>query len=183
MSAWSKLLDSLSDVAPTLAGAAATAVTGGNPAAGAVVASLVRQATGRGHDDADLDGMAAECLGDPVKLMALRQQARQLELEELRLRTLDVQDARKHQSLGTWVISGLVVAGFLIAVALVMTVDIPQGAGPVAYLLVGTLAAGFTQVLNFFLGSSMGSKEKDATMARYAETAKAAQAGRNVARG
>ena len=51
---------------------------------------------------------------------------------------------------------------------IILNVTIPPGAKEIAYLLMGTLAAGFTQVLNFWLGSSKGSKTKDGIAAALA---------------
>ncbi|HHJ11821.1 MAG TPA: hypothetical protein ENK00_01465 [Chromatiales bacterium] len=172
MNTWQKLLETVKDVAPTLAGAAATMVTGGNPAAGAIVASLARKLTGSDSDD--LDDIAGQILGDPEKLQAFRLEMRKSELEELKLRTLDVQDARKtlNISRGAIVISTVVVVGYFIATLVVMTVSIPETSQNLSYLLLGNLGTGFGMVLTFWLGSSVGSKEKDKTMSLYMEAAR-----------
>jgi len=170
---WSKLMDTAVDVAPTLAGAAATVITGGNPAAGAAVAALARKLTGKG-DGEDLNNVAQQILGDPAKLQAFRLEMRQLELDELRIRTLDVQDARKtlDHSKGPVVISTVVVIGYFIATMIVMTTAIPAGSQNLAYLLLGNLGTAFGMVLTFWVGSSSGSKQKDQTMKTYMQAAR-----------
>lgn len=179
MSFWRQLLDSVKDVAPSLAGVAGTMVSGGNPAAGAALAALARKITGGSPHD-DLDDLAEAILGNSDQLIQFRLEARRLELEELKLRTLDTQDARKavEKSRGAIYVSALVSAAFAAAVLMVLFVSVPEGSQAVAYLLLGTLAAAFAQVLNFWLGSSVGSKEKDAILSRYVDAAKTDAAAR-----
>ena len=174
---WGSLLDSLKDVAPALATAAGTVV--GGPLAGGVLGALARKLTGAGAD-VSLDDIAADILGDPEKQQQFRIESRKLELEELKLRTMDVASARQtlKMSLGASVISTVVVTGYLGAVVLAMTAAIPAASQNLAYLLLGNLGTGFGMVLTFWLGSSVGSKEKDQINLAYAEAAKADQAAR-----
>jgi len=179
-----KLLETVSDVAPTVAGLAATALSGGNPAAGALVGSVIRKILGKAPQSADeLERMSARILGDPEKIQQFRMAMRQAELEELRIRALDVQDARKtlEKSRGAAIISSVVVAGYLIAVFTAMTLTIPEGSQNLAYLLLGNLGTGFGMVLTFWLGSSVGSKEKTAILQQYAAAAKSDQDARGRA--
>jgi len=173
MSAWDRVLGVARDVAPTLAGAAATIATGGNPMAGAAVAALARRVVGA-KADAPLEDVAEQLLGNPEAIQKFRVEMRQLELEELRLRTLDVQDARRilDRSAGPVVVSIIVVLGYFIATLLVMTNELPPGSENLAYLLLGNLGTGFGMVLTFWLGSSVGSKDKDQAMAKHADAAK-----------
>lgn len=174
---WNTVLNTVKDIAPSLAAAAGTAV--GSPLLGGVLGALARKLTGA-DPGADPDQVAADLLGDPDKLQAFRMEARKLELEELRLRTLDVQDARKTLpiSRGAATISTVVVIGYMVAMGLVMTVSIPDGSQSLAYLLLGNLGTGFGMVLTFWLGSSVGSKNKDATMSAYLQAAQADQSAR-----
>ena len=184
MSAWGELLDTIKDAAPTLAAAAGTALTGGNPAGGAALAALARKLTGSGKD-AQPDDMAEQILGDPDKLMQFRSKAREMELEELRIRTADVQNARQtlDKSYGAVVVSIVVLVGYFVAMIFAMTQEIPRASQSLAYLLLGNLATGFGMVLTFWLGSSVGSKNKDKILARYADAAKSDQAARRAADG
>jgi hypothetical protein len=68
---------------------------------------------------------------------------------------------------GAPVVSTLVVAGFLAMVAALLFRTIPDTA--VTNILLGTLAAAFVQVVNYWLGSSAGSKTKDTTIRAIAE--------------
>ncbi|KQT65866.1 MULTISPECIES: glycoside hydrolase family 73 protein [unclassified Aureimonas] len=71
------------------------------------------------------------------------------------------------------ILSGLVVIGFFGAIALLMTGSFPETAGEpgsvtspqIVNLLFGALATAFATVLNFWFGSSLGSRRKDATTA------------------
>lgn len=170
MSSWNKVLDVVKDVAPTIAMIGGTAV--GGPAAGGILAALARKLTGSGENES-LEDVAADLLGDPEKLQQFRLEARKLELEELRVRTLDVQDARKlaQVSVGAAVISFIVVLGYFLCVGAVLTMPIPEGSQNVAYLLLGTMGTGFGMVLTFWLGSSKGSKEKERIMEVYMKAA------------
>lgn len=182
MSALSDLLDIARDVAPSVAGAAATVVSGGNPAVGALVTSVLGGILGKDGPTTkeDLEDMAGAILADPEKIQAFRLEMRKLELKELEIRTLDVKSARDtlSKSKGAVVLSTIVVTAFAVSVILVMTTAIPEGSQNLAYLLLGTLAAAFGGVLNFWLGSSVGSKDKTDILAAYAAAATSDQAAR-----
>lgn len=88
----------------------------------------------------------------------------------------DVQSARSMTasligagSLAGWgapVVSVLVTIGFFSMLVIIMRGwTMTPGTDQVANLLFGTMAAGFVQVLNFWLGSSQGSKNKDFALA------------------
>jgi hypothetical protein len=169
-SLWDSLLDGVKDLAPTLAGAAGTLA--GGPIVGGALAKVARNLVGAG-DDVSIEEVAEQIHADPALMMKFRQDARKLELEELKVRTSDTQNARQEHksSKGPIVVSILVVAGFVLSVAAVFFAEIPTESEKLAYLLLGSLAAGFTQVLNYWLGSSVGSKEKEKTLAQFASAA------------
>lgn len=58
------------------------------------------------------------------------------------------------------IISVVVVVGFFLIIYALFRNEIPEGSREIALILLGALGAGFTQVLNFWLGSSKGSKDK-----------------------
>lgn len=178
MSFWDDLLETVKDVAPTLAGAAATAA--GGPAVGAIAAAAARKVLGA-DADTDIEEVAAQVLGDPEKLQAFRLQMRQAELQELSIRTMDVQSARRSLkvSKGAVWISLFIVLAYSMAIAFVLTMPIPERSQSLAYLVLGNLGTGFGMVLTFWLGSSVGSKEKSQTLQLYAEAARADQKGRH----
>ena len=61
-------------------------------------------------------------------------------------------------------ISTLVVVGFGIMLWLILGDPLPDGNTEIIYILLGTLAASFTQVINFWLGSSRSSQDKSQMM-------------------
>lgn len=96
---------------------------------------------------------------------------------ELELRLADVQNARETQTKyvaassgvqwGAPVVSGVVTVGFVAIVGIMTVHAIPDSS--VTSVLVGTLAAAFGAVVNFWLGSSAGSREKDMHLADLAK--------------
>ena len=179
MSWYEKLLDVGKDVAPTVVGGAATALSGGNIALGSVVSSIMSKVLGRPVQD--LEEASEAILGDPSLTMEYRSRMRDAEIKELEIRTKDVQDARglAKYSKGPVIISGVIVTAFTLLLCLVMFVSIPSASQAVAYLLMGTLAAEFTRTTAFWLGSSLSSKEKDTTISRFSAAAELDQKARS----
>lgn len=175
---YDKLLDTAKDIAPVLAGGAATIASGGNPALGALVSSVISKVVGR--PGVDLEEAAESILGDPKAIAKFRLEMKEAEMRELEIRAKDTQSAREliKNSAGPVIISSLVTVAFSVLVFMVMFVDIPDASQAVSYLLLGTLATAFTQVLNFWLGTSLGSKEKDTTISRFASAAERDQQAR-----
>lgn len=175
---YKQLLDAAKDVAPTVAGGAATALSGGNIALGGVVSSIMSKVLGRPVDD--IEEASQAILGDPSLTMEYRSRMRDAEIKELEIRTKDVQDARGliQSSKGPVIVSGIIVTAFALLLCLVMFVPIPEASQAVAYLLMGTLAAEFTRTTTFWLGSSLSSKEKDTTISRFSAAAEMDQKAR-----
>jgi RsiW-degrading membrane proteinase PrsW (M82 family) len=66
------------------------------------------------------------------------------------------------------VVSIVVTLGFFVVLWLLLsgrTADLPAPVMQIVTMIVGTLVAGFATVINFWLGSSQGSKSKDGTIA------------------
>lgn len=107
-------------------------------------------------------------------------------LKELELRLGDVKDARAQTiqlvqagSVLAWgapVVAVIVVLGFLGALFVFMFRPIPldNSQSTLLNILLGTLGAAFTQVVNYYLGSSAGSAAKDQRLAQI-ETPTAGQ--------
>ena len=122
--------------------------------------------TGKGEPADILESLMA----NPEKLRELEITVKELELDELRLHAEDRGGARdmttelaKAGHGAAWasaVVSIVVTVGFFIVLYVVLSGGVPEGGKEVVLILLGTLAAGFTQVLNFWLGSSKGSKDK-----------------------
>lgn len=88
--------------------------------------------------------------------------------ENARQLLLDLADASKTTSYTSSILSYIVVVGFfgvLFSAAMGVLSGLPPQAQQVIHLLFGALTAAFATVLNFWLGSSFGSRRKDATTA------------------
>ena len=73
-------------------------------------------------------------------------------------------------SIAAPLVSVVVTVGF-VAILTLWMFHAPNPNDQVLSLLVGTLAAAFTQVVNYWLGSSIGSASKDNTISRIAADA------------
>ena len=63
------------------------------------------------------------------------------------------------------VISIVILLTFGATVTLVLTRGLPAGSEPIVMMLIGALVGMVSQVSNFWIGSSSGSRDKDATIA------------------
>lgn len=164
--------DVLAQVAPTIATAF------GGPMAGAATAWLGGKLLGK--DGATQDDIAA-AMGNPDTLLKLKQLELdyQAHLKELgiKLEELDTSDRNSARQLaiarGIYPqvgISLLFLGGYfgLMAAIIAGWARIPAEYHDLAVTLIGVLTAGVPQVLNFWLGSSHGSQQKDATLASAA---------------
>ena len=88
----------------------------------------------------------------------------QMQLSHERLEThAQARTMAGRSSLHAWAVcamSVLIVIGFSIMLWLILADPIPDGNSEIIYILLGTLAAAFTQTCNFWLGSSRSSQEK-----------------------
>lgn len=83
--------------------------------------------------------------------------------QSAREQTVKLADKGSAIAWGAPIVSGLVVLGFLCVLALFFFGMFPSTdtAAAIANMLVGSLAAAFVQVINYWLGSSAGSQRKD----------------------
>jgi len=96
----------------------------------------------------------------------------EFQIEELKLRLADVDSARKRETnivdstkkrdWNIFSLSWMIVLGFFSVTYMLIFVDLPEGGNEIAMILLGALTAGFSTVLQYFFGSSQGSKDKDA---------------------
>lgn len=160
-----RLGDVVAEAAPTVAAAL------GGPLAGAAATILRRVVLGDegGSDEALSDVLLA---GDPQTLLALRQAEHEFrravldaEEEGARIAALDRDSARRREMtvrdktpalLGT-----AVIGGFFAALALMLFRELPVGAEPVFAIMLGALSTMTGAVVNYYFGSSAGSKSKD----------------------
>lgn len=164
----------LSTVAPWIGAAA----TGGVPALVGMAAAQIGQAFGSDVKPT-MDAIAQAVNGaTPEQMLALKQadqqfQARMTELGLGSLEALEKVAADDRASaramytarpdITTPVLTLAVVLAFFTILFVVLTqpIQIPDGMRDVAFMLLGTLAASYTQVMNFRFGTSLGSKDKN----------------------
>lgn len=96
----------------------------------------------------------------------LMNMARAGELKEFEVEVKDRDSARKREmSVGghmNAVLGGIVVVGFFIVLGFVISGKVPQDVDQMYVgALLGTLGTMTVQVMNYYFGSSMGSKKKD----------------------
>lgn len=153
---------------------------GGKVAQAAVAA--VRAVTGTDEPEAAQAAIAALPPAEAAHLQirlaeiarAAERDARAVELEALRATLADVQNARgqtvdlARTGSGTvWsapLVSAIVLLAFAGVLGLVLIRALPPGSETIVNMLLGTLAAMATQVVNYWLGSSAGSAAKNAAM-------------------
>lgn len=166
---WADVGKAVAKVAPVLGG-----ILGGPPgvvvgAAGALLGSFLGV-------DSDPEAIT-KALADPetlVKLKQLESDERQRLLEwqttQLNAELENVKSAREREvalaqaghgaSWATSVVSCIVTMGFFVMLYLVISGGKTE-LGDAGLMLLGTLATGFGAVINYYLGSSLGSASKD----------------------
>jgi hypothetical protein len=115
-----------------------------------------------------------------VRQAEIQQQQRQTELDKLRVELdafrAEAKDTQSARTLladlaargspfawGTVVVSAIVVLGFFITLTMLVFRALPEGTNEqMLNIVVGALTAGFATVISFWLGSSQGSRTKDA---------------------
>ena len=120
----------------------------------------------------EADGIAAikTLQANPDLALQLEMQLSEERLELARTEMQDRVSARtmsQKSTLHTIAVCGistLVVVGFGIMLWLILGDPLPDGNTEIIYILLGTLAASFTQVINFWLGSSRSSQDKSQMM-------------------
>ena len=93
----------------------------------------------------------------------------ELELAAIKEQVQDVQSARAMQiqmhSVWPGILSTIITLGFFVALGAIVTKGLPEldhNGGQAVLILLGTLTAGFTTVITFWLGTSRQSQNKDA---------------------
>jgi len=160
----SKIKRAIAGAAPKLAHAL------GGPLAGAAVAQISRAIFGAPDADEEL---LSETLvnATPEHVIALKkaEQAFQIALreasvEEQRIDASDRASARKRQmAMNDWaptVLGALIIFGFFVVLGVMVARKLPAGAETEFSIMLGALATMTAGVVNYFFGSSAGSKEK-----------------------
>ncbi len=107
----------------------------------------------------------------PETLLALKEaennftlQMEDLGIKEEQLHAQDRASARERQTkTGDWtpsIIGPLIIAGFFWVLYMLINDSVPEGQNEAFLIMLGALAAMSTQVMNYFFGSSSGSKSK-----------------------
>lgn len=164
-----KLKRAIAGAAPKLAHAL------GGPLAGAAVAHISKAIFGK--TDADEDALSEMLVNpSPEDLLALRQAEHEFEIalqelaiEERRINADDRASARARQiKMNDWmpsILGALIIIGFFIVLAAMVSRNLPAGSETEFSIMLGALATMTAAVVNYFFGSSVGSKEKTRLMA------------------
>ena len=142
----------------------------GGPLAGAAVSAIARAIFGK-------DGASEEELADALtnasadQLIALKRAEnefrialRQAALEGERIDAGDRASAReRQQKMRDWtpsILGALIIGGFFLTLAVMVARKLPPGAETEFSIMLGALATMTAAVVNYFFGSSAGSREK-----------------------
>ncbi|MEM8770603.1 MAG: hypothetical protein AAGD92_03030 [Pseudomonadota bacterium] len=154
----------IAGVAPQLAHAL------GGPFAGAAVTQISRAIFGAA--DVDENGLAeALTHATPEQWLALKKAEqefqialRDVQLEEQRVAAEDRANARARQvAFKDWtpsILGALIIVGFFVVLGVMVARRLPAGAETEFSIMLGALATMTAAVVNYFFGSSAGSKEK-----------------------
>lgn len=173
---WSKVINLVKTSAPllgTVIGGPAGTVVGGL-AGGAV--SLIAQAFGIEETD-NPDKIYEAIKADPEAAIKLREielnnkvelqklalqldQAYLQDTQNARQRQVEVEKATGKKDINLYVLAWIVIIGFFALTCTLTFVELPDDSTGVVFLLFGALVAGFTQVMNYFFGSSKSSSDK-----------------------
>lgn len=113
---------------------------------------------------ADLEELKAQLAADAARRQAELEsfKASIADTQSARAQTIDLAKAGSPLAWGAPVISLVIVTAFGLMLYVILRTDkIPEDNVAIANVLLGTLAAMATQVANYWLGSSSGSKNKD----------------------
>ena len=159
-----RLKRALAKIAPGLAHAL------GGPLAGAAAAEISKAIFGIENVDEDLlvDAVATPTVEQRVALrkaeLEFRAALHAADIEALKLANEDRASARARQSaMGDWaptVLGCAIILGFFIVLAAMVWKKLPAGAETEFSIMLGALATMTAAVVNYFFGSSAGSKEK-----------------------
>lgn len=142
----------------------------GGPLAGAAVAAIARAIFGK-------EDIGEEALADAVaaasadQLLALKRADDEFRLairtaavEEARIDAGDRASAReRQQKMRDWtpsILGALIIGGFFLTLAVMVARKLPVGAETEFAIMLGALATMTAAVVNYFFGSSAGSREK-----------------------
>ncbi|HOP18687.1 MAG TPA: hypothetical protein PK585_01290 [Amphiplicatus sp.] len=146
----------------------------GGPLAGSAVSALSRAIFGS-------DGASEDAIDEALKTLSSDQAAALVKaemefqtalananVEETRIHAGDRANARaRQQAMNDWTpsaLGGLIILGFFIVLGAMVTRSLPSGFETEFSIMLGALATMTAAVVNYFFGSSLGSKEKTRLM-------------------
>jgi len=146
----------------------------GGPLAGAAVGALSKAIFGT-EDVSEGDLEAALVSATPEQLLAIKRADQEFQIalreaavEEERIHAGDRDSARRRQQLmDDWtpsILGALIISGFFCVLGAMLARAIPAGAETEFSIMLGALATMTAAVVNYFFGSSAGSKEKTRMM-------------------
>lgn len=173
-----KIFQILGGIAPTIA----TAL--GGPLAGVATKALADKLLGRPEATSE-EVEAAILNAAPQDLLKLKEADAELQKHladagiELEQIAANDRDSARNRQIATkdrvpGILAGVILVGYFAVLAYLIKYGLPTASEEILALLIGALTAGLTQVLNFYFGSSAGSKNKDQLIERL----KAASTGR-----
>ncbi len=152
----------------------------GGPLAGAAVEALSRAIFGK--DAADEEAIAEAIEGATAdQIIALKRAEhefaialRQAAVEEQKIDAADRASARTRQTaMEDWtpsVLGALIIAGFFLTLGVMVARRLPEGAETEFSIMLGALATMTAAVVNYFFGSSAGSREKTKLLSKKGGT-------------
>jgi hypothetical protein len=165
-----RLARAVAGAAPSLASAL------GGPLAGAAAEAIGKAVLGDQKAPPDAVEAAVETAA-PETLLALRQAdlefrlaLERARLEGERIAASDRADARARQIATQDRMPAMlgmgVIGGFFATLAVMLLAELPENAGPVFSIMLGALATMTAAVVNYYFGSSAGSREKTGLLSR-----------------
>ncbi len=152
----------------------------GGPLAGAAVEALSRAIFG--SDGADEDTIAEAIEGATAdQIIALKRAEHEFEIalrqaavEEQKIDAADRASARTRQTaMDDWtpsILGALIIAGFFLTLGVMVARRLPEGAETEFSIMLGALATMTAAVVNYFFGSSAGSREKTKLLSKKGGT-------------
>lgn len=174
-----KIGDAVTEYAPTIGGLLAPFTGGTSAVVGAAVGALGK-AFGLGETPVP-DELAKAIATDPQAALKLRLadqdfqlKMKELEIAEYKVQIDSIKNAQERQiehekitgksDTNLYALAWTVVIGFLLLVIFLLYIKVPEDQSGVIFMLFGSLATGFGQVLQYFFGSSKGSDAKTLLM-------------------
>ena len=184
-SVWKKIGDGIVVAAPGIAKTIASFVPGGSLVVGGIEAiSAIGKAFGLG-DNPEPEALEKAIATDPQAALKLKMaeqdfqlKMKDYEIQEFKTQVESIKNAQdrqiKHEEatgksdVNLYALAWTVVIGFLALVVFLLYVPVPSDQSGVIFMLFGSLATGFGQVLQYFFGSSKGSDAKTVMLGKGA---------------